>query len=179
MAALVKLAFIRGSGMPPWLAAAYADHVLAECVLVGGARRAARIAVKYWKDKSTLQFIGMKRPEEFLGKSREMVIALRETGGYFESFLWSSNNSVAVDQEFWDAVDHVRSGRPNATPLQLHAYAVWLQVMDFNYGDGTGEPGFLRRQAAGQRQLHRAVSEGTLRWIQPLPGGRGDEADAP
>ncbi|MGZ2408603.1 hypothetical protein [Rhizobium ruizarguesonis] len=74
------------------------------------------IAVKYWKDKSTLQFIGMKRPEEFLGKSREMVIALRETGGYFESFLWSSNNSVAVDQEFWDAVEFVRSGRPNATP---------------------------------------------------------------
>ncbi|MGO7308786.1 ribonucleoside-diphosphate reductase [Rhizobium ruizarguesonis] len=143
MAALVKLAFIRGSGMPPWLAAAYADHILAECVLVGGARRAARIAVKYWKDKSTLQFISMKRPEEFLGKSREMVIALRETGGYFESFLWSSNNSVAVDQEFWDAVEHVRSGRPNATPLQLHAYALWILVMDFNYGDGTGEPGFL------------------------------------
>lgn len=143
MAAITKIAYVRGSGMAPWLAAAYIDHLLAECVLVGGARRAARIAVKYWKDRSVLNFIGMKRPEEFLGLNREQVIALRETGGYFESFLWSSNNSVAVDAEFWDAVDHVRSGKPGATPLQMHAYAVWLQVMDFNYGDGTGEPGFL------------------------------------
>lgn len=143
MAALVKIAHVRGSAMAPWLASAYIDHLLAECVLVGGARRAARIAVKYWKDRSVLEFIGMKRPEEFLGLNREQVVALRETGGYFESFLWSSNNSVAVDKEFWDAVEHVRSGKPGATPLQLHAYAAWVQVMDFNHGDGTGEPGFL------------------------------------
>jgi adenosylcobalamin-dependent ribonucleoside-triphosphate reductase len=143
MSALTALARIRQSGMMPWLAAAYADHLLAECVLVGGARRAARIAVKYWKDRSVLEFIQMKRPEEFLGLNRQQVEALRETGGYFESFLWSSNNSVAVDKEFWDAVEHVRSGRPGATPIQMHAYAVWLQVMDYNYGDGTGEPGFL------------------------------------
>ncbi len=143
MAALVKIAYVRQSGMAPWLAAAYIDHLLAECVLVGGARRAARIAVKYWKDRSVLEFIQMKRPEEFLEKTRDQVIALRETGEYFESFLWSSNNSVAVDREFWDAVEYVRSGRKGATPLQMHAYAVWVQVMDYNYGDGTGEPGFL------------------------------------
>lgn len=163
MAALVKIAFVRGSGMPAWLAAAYIDHLLAECVLVGGARRAARIAVKYWKDKSVLSFIQMKRPTEFLEKSREQVIALRETGGYFESFLWSSNNSVAVDNEFWERVGKVRRLAKTAgeaavakagaaskhvfgveiTELDLHAYAVWVQVMDYNYGDGTGEPGFL------------------------------------
>ena len=161
MAALTAVARVRGSGMAPWLAAAYIDHLLAECVLVGGARRAARIGVKYWKDKTIFDFIQMKRPVEFLGKHRDEVIALRETGQYFESFLWSSNNSVAVDTEFWDRVERVRKIALAAgvekidintsevvfgvkfDELDLHAYTVWTKVMDYQFGDGTGEPGFL------------------------------------
>lgn len=186
MAALTAVARVRGSGMAPWLAAAYIDHLLAECVLVGGARRAARIGVKHWKDATIFDFIEMKRPTEFLGKHRDEVIALRETGGYFESFLWSSNNSVAVDKEFWERVDRYRSRylTPLSTNngsivvgsvyadkieaqqinadkiicgsisinqirvseedhLDFHAYRVWQMVMDCQYGDGTGEPGFL------------------------------------
>jgi ribonucleotide reductase alpha subunit len=47
----------------------------------GGARRSARIAVKYWKDKEIMKFVHLKRdrPE-----------------------LWSSNNSVGITQSFWD-----------------------------------------------------------------------------
>ncbi len=141
MEAIANLARIRGSGMAPWLAAMYADHLLAECVLVGGARRAARIAIKHWKDKTIFEFIAIKRPAEFAGKTRDEVAFMKKTKR-FDSFLWSSNNSVAVDQEFWDHLTAARNG-DFSSPLNFHAWRVWKDVMDFQYGDGTGEPGFL------------------------------------
>jgi len=142
MNAIVKVALVRGSGMEPWLASMWIDHYLAECVLVGGARRAARIAVKHWKDKSIFTYINLKRPAEFEGLSREQVIELRKFGGKFDSFLWSSNNSVAVDREFWERVARARKGDMR-NAVDRHAYRVWRAVMDRQFGDGTGEPGFL------------------------------------
>ena len=139
MAALANLAGLRDLGYEPWEAAMWADHYLAECVLVGGARRAARIAVKYWKDKSIFKFIDIKRPDEFKGKTVDEVIAMRQAAidegdlYRYSSKLWSSNNSVAVDAEFW------RQAKIEGT----HANKVWNAVADANYGDGTGEPGFL------------------------------------
>ena len=82
MEAISKIAAIKGSGMDAWHATLHADHYAAECVLVGGARRAARMATKTWRDKSVFQFISVKK------------------GGV----LWSSNNSVTVDEEFWKLV---------------------------------------------------------------------------
>lgn len=148
MHALSNVAKLKGSSLAPWNLAMLADHYLAECVLVGGARRAARIATKYWKDATIFDFIEVKRPLEFRGKTRDEVEALRAGGGYYESFLWSSNNSVTVDAEFWERVERTRSEIVTPTsgpadPLDLHAYKVWQMVMDCQYGDGTGEPGFL------------------------------------
>lgn len=139
MDAIRNLATLRDSGFAPWKAAMYGDHYLAECVLVGGARRAARIAIKFWKDKSIFEFIDVKRPDEFVGKTHEEVKALRDAayaeGDLFRysSKLWSSNNSVAVDSEFWAEVEIEGS----------HARKVYDAVIAANYGDGTGEPGFL------------------------------------
>lgn len=139
MDALSNLATLREANYEPWEAAMWADHYLAECVLVGGARRAARIAVKYWKDASIFKFIDIKRPDEFKGKSVSEIEKMRadavaEGDLYrYSSKLWSSNNSVAVDQEFWD-----QAGIPDT-----HAHKVWKAVIAANYGDGTGEPGFL------------------------------------
>jgi len=79
MQAISKINMIGGSNMAPWMATMFVDHFLAECVLVGGARRAARMATKYWKDAGIFDFIELKR------------------GGY----LWSSNNSILVDAHFW------------------------------------------------------------------------------
>src|SRR5690606_12353097 len=104
MDAIREIANLRGQDLEPWEAAMIADHYLAACVVVGGARRAARIAVMHWKDRSIFKFIDFKRPVEFIGKSREEVEAMRATGQYFESRYWSSNNSVAVDQEFYDSL---------------------------------------------------------------------------
>lgn len=110
MNAIMKVATIKGAGMSPWKQAIFADHYLAECVLVGGARRSARIATKTWTDPEVFDFINIKR------------------GG----FLWSANNSVAVDEKFWK-----QRGR--------HAQKVLDAILKASYEDGTGEPGFINQ----------------------------------
>ena len=77
--AIQKVTTVKNAGMPPWRQTIFVDHYLSECVLVGGARRAARIATKQWTDPDIFDFIDIKR------------------GG----FLWSANNSVTVDEKFW------------------------------------------------------------------------------
>jgi adenosylcobalamin-dependent ribonucleoside-triphosphate reductase len=80
MNALLKVQSLRGAGMKPWKQALFVDHYLAECVVGGGARRVARMATKYWRDRDVIEFIDVKR------------------GG----FLWSANNSILVDKAFWE-----------------------------------------------------------------------------
>jgi hypothetical protein len=120
MTAIGNVAKLRDAGMSPWRAAMYADHYVAECVLVGGARRAARMATKTWRDKNVLDFVQVKR------------------GG----FLWSSNNSVTVDDEFWQGVKAAQAGEP-VTELQAHAYEVFNALCEAAYYDQTGEPGII------------------------------------
>lgn len=110
MNAIAKLTTIKGSGLSPWKQAIFVDHYLAECVLVGGARRSARIATKTWTDPEIFDFINIKR------------------GG----FLWSANNSVAVDDKFWKQ-------------RGIHAKKVLEAIMKASYDDGTGEPGFINQ----------------------------------
>ena len=131
MTAIMNIARLRDAGMAPWRAAMYTDHYAAECVLVGGARRAARMAAKTWRDRSVLDFIEVKR------------------GG----FLWSSNNSVMIDEEFRAAVRKV-GNCPNAhiddlwsngylTENEWHAYRVFEALSKAAYYDRTGEPGTI------------------------------------
>ena len=126
MTAIRNVAQLRDAGMAPWRSAMYADHYLSECVLVGGARRAARMATKTWRDASALDFIQVKR------------------GG----FLWSSNNSVMVDQDFWDfvecPVDQIEETyKPHLHELAHHAHKVFNALCEAAYHDGTGEPGII------------------------------------
>ena len=150
MDSIKQIAALRGSGMAPWKATMHADHYASECVRVGGARRAARMATKTWRDSSVFEFISVKR------------------GGN----LWSSNNSVTVDELFWGSVKKVdrllrrRSAKskgvtvdtlrghlskervyktdvPNISDLELHAYRVFIAVCEASYHDGTGEPGLI------------------------------------
>lgn len=110
MNAIARLTTIKGAHLSPWKQAMFVDHYLAECVLVGGARRSARIATKVWTDPEIIDFINLKR------------------GG----FLWSANNSVAVDEKFW---------RQRGS----HARKVLDAIMSASYHDGTGEPGFVNQ----------------------------------
>ena len=61
MKAIQKVATVKNAGMDPWKQTIFVDHYLSECVLVGGARRAARIAVKTWTDSGIFDFISIKR----------------------------------------------------------------------------------------------------------------------
>jgi ribonucleoside-triphosphate reductase (formate) len=144
MVAIANMARLRDAGMAPWRSAMYADHYMADCVLVGGARRAARMATKTWRDKSVLDFIGVK----------------------VGNFLWSANNSVTVDNTFWRYVHKVRTAIDKygdkklesiediiddlieacrISDLEGHAYKVFDSVCRHAYYDGTGEPGFINQ----------------------------------
>src|SRR5690606_38083957 len=67
MNALEKIAKIKGAGLSAWRQTLYIDHYLAEPVLVGGARRAARMSTKHWTDFEAIDFIEVKRPIEYDG----------------------------------------------------------------------------------------------------------------
>jgi adenosylcobalamin-dependent ribonucleoside-triphosphate reductase len=111
MRAIAKVASIKGAGMKPWEQALRIDHYLAECVVMGGVRRSARMATKWWKDKDCIDFIDIKR------------------GG----FLFTANNSILVDAEFWEQAKNRTS----------HAWRVLEAACMAAYYDKTGEPGFI------------------------------------
>lgn len=125
MDAIKSLTSLRDANMPAWRAAMYADDYLAQCVLVGGARRAARMATKTWRDHDVIDFIQVKR------------------GG----FLWTSNNSVTVDEEFWKLVNatdaDLKHEKVEVRNLAYHAKGVFEAICHHSYHDQTGEPGLI------------------------------------
>jgi adenosylcobalamin-dependent ribonucleoside-triphosphate reductase len=143
MNAFMKAASIKGSGMDPWKQSIYIDHYFSECVLIGGARRAARMSTKWWKDPTILDFIRIKRPIEFDTMNVEEVAKYRKENPTPYGFLWSSNNSVTVDEEFWKLVEAGKKDPAFSTPLAAHARKVWRAITQCAYGDGTGEPGII------------------------------------
>lgn len=148
MSAVRNIAALRDAGMEPWRSALYADHYCAAVVLVGGARRAARMSTKYWKDAGVLDFIRVKRPMEYDGKTAQEILDMRGAGFWGNSFLWSSNNSVTVDADFWALVresflEDKAGGCVADAELRAHARRVYDAVIEASYADGTGEPGFI------------------------------------
>lgn len=142
MNAFLKSATMKGTGIPKWIQTIYIDHYFAECVLVGGARRAARMSTKTWRDKTVFDFITIKRPIEFTSKDVEEIQEIRKISAP-QGFLWSSNNSITVDQEFWNLLS-VKKGTPEYNnDLTKHARNVYKLAVSASYGDGTGEPGFI------------------------------------
>jgi intein/homing endonuclease len=142
MNAFNKAMTIRGAGLDKWKQSIYIDHYFAECVLVGGARRAARMSTKYWRDRSVLDFIVVKRPIEFDKKSVSEIVDIRKTSKPM-SFLWSSNNSITVDQDFWDYLALQPGDAHYLDEDAVHARRVFDLATAASYGDGTGEPGFI------------------------------------
>lgn len=140
MNAFMRVNSLKGAGMDPWLQAMYIDHYFAECVLVGGVRRSARMAVKHWKDKTIFKFMQVKRPIEFIGKTGIEVESLRLTTQH-RGFLWSANNSVALDKEFWELLNLKRGCKAWKSDIAKHARKVFDTLTECAYYDGTGEPG--------------------------------------
>ncbi len=115
--ALNRITSIKGSGMKPWKQAMFVDDYLAGVVALGGIRRSARMATKYWKDRDVLEFADIKR----------------------EGFLKSANNSILVDAEFWNLV----KDSTNRNHWAVHARRVFAAATEAAYHDQTGEPGFI------------------------------------
>ena len=105
----------RDAAMQPWEQALLVDHYLSVEVQVGGARRAARMATKSWRDPGVLRFIRAK-----------------SQGG-----LWTANHSVMVDREFWARQE---PGAPDDA-LTAQARRVFAEVTACAYING--EPGFI------------------------------------
>jgi hypothetical protein len=103
-----------GEAMCPWEQALRADHILSTEVQVGGARRAARMATKSWRDPGALRFVRLKA----------------------EGGLWTANHSLMVDAEFWARLD-----RRDEEPLTRHARALFEAATACAYHNG--EPGFI------------------------------------
>ncbi|HET9018736.1 MAG TPA: recombinase [Acetobacteraceae bacterium] len=106
----------QGESLQPWEQALLVDHYLSMEVQVGGARRAARMATKSWRDPGVLRFIRAKS----------------------EGGLWTANHSVMVDRGFWE-LQRAESGR--TTGLAAHAGTVFAEVTRCAYING--EPGFI------------------------------------
>ena len=127
MLAIEKIANLREAQMLPWRSTMFVDHYLAECVLVGGARRAARMATKSWRDETIFDFIQLKKGGE----------------------LWSSNNSVTVDAEFWKYITDTSI----ETKIAKHARLVFTELTKAAYYDHTGEPGLINQDKLTQNDL--------------------------
>lgn len=112
MYAFNKIAEVKYLDMANWKKTMFIDHYASECVANGGARRSARIAVKVWTDPDILDFIFIKKENPW---------------------LWSSNNSVGVDQDFWK--DALTEG--------TQANKVFEAIVATSFADGTGEPGLI------------------------------------
>jgi len=147
MQAFINIASFKGSQLPTWEQTMWVDHYLAESVLVGGARRSARMATKSWRDAGVLEFINVKK------------------GG----FLWSSNNSITVDDEFWLLDTKEKND-------------IFEAVCHTSYFDKTGEPGFINQHKLVQndkdltdytdglyaRSSKYIVEEDTLKYLSEL-----------
>ncbi len=151
MNAFHKAATLRGSNLERWRQALYIDHYFAECVLVGGARRSARMSTKSWRDESVLDFITVKRPVEYDGLKMEEIAELRKEYTP-DGFLWSSNNSVTCDEEFWTLVNLKRNEKGFSDALAQHARRVLRVLSQASYGDGTGEPGIINVDKLVQKE---------------------------
>lgn len=57
------------------------DHAIAQCVVAGGVRRSARMAMMHWADPQIEKFINIKK----------------DSGSH-----WTTNISVEVDDDFWE-----------------------------------------------------------------------------
>ena len=111
---------LAGEPLALWEQAMLIDHFLSVEVQVGGARRAARMATKSWRDPGVLRFIRSKS----------------------EGGLWTANNSIMVDRTFWRSLEKTPSA---SDPLVEHAHAVFDEATRCGYING--EPGFINGDA--------------------------------
>lgn len=133
-------------GYQPWEATMRQDHYAAECVLVGGARRAARMATKIWSDPTIFGFIYFKRNTGFWSSNNSVTIdaEFRERCGKVAGLINKHNGGVSgVEQNIVEAQRLWRRGQ--IEDMDMHAWKVLMAIAEASYYDGTGEPGIINQ----------------------------------
>lgn len=108
------------------------DHAIAQCVVAGGVRRSARMAMMHWADPQIEEFIQIKS----------------DTGSH-----WTTNISVEVDSEFWGAVKSADVGAFD--PLSVHAHGVLKAVTEGMVKNG--EPGFWDSSLSNEHEPNPVI----------------------
>ncbi|SUE29569.1 Adenosylcobalamin-dependent ribonucleoside-triphosphate reductase [Nocardia farcinica] len=114
------------------LSAMAIDHAIAKCVVSGGVRRSARMAMMHWDDPQIFDFINCKK--DGLGH-------------------WTTNISVEVDEEFWERV------RETGERFELSRTAKARDVLDAMC-DGmlhNGEPGFWDSSLSNEGEPNEVI----------------------
>ncbi|AGS82734.1 ribonucleotide reductase [Mycobacterium phage AnnaL29] len=112
------------------LSAMEIDHAIASCVVAGGVRRSARMSMMKWSDPQIEEFINIKA-----------------TSGEH----WTTNISVEVDDEFWEAVQGRRSDP---------AVTEWAEFIMEKLSVGAvrnGEPGMWDSSLSNEGEPNRVV----------------------
>ncbi|WP_190822030.1 ribonucleoside-triphosphate reductase, adenosylcobalamin-dependent [Saccharopolyspora pogona] len=97
------------------------DHAIAKCVVSGGNRRSARMAIMHWDDPQIFEFLSCKS----------------DTDKH-----WTTNISVEVDDEFWTALNRVNEvvkNDPN-NAVNVKTYNILVAIAEGMLANG--EPGF-------------------------------------
>lgn len=105
------------------------DHAIAECVVSGGVRRSARMAICKWDDPSIFDFLRSK-----------------EDG----SKHWTTNISVEIDDEFIKALGEEAGGR--ATTAKLVHEAVVKGMLH------NGEPGYWNSTYSNEGEVGEVIA---------------------
>jgi ribonucleoside-triphosphate reductase len=113
------------------------DHAIASCVVAGGVRRSARMAMMHWADPQIHEFINIKQM----------------SGSH-----WTTNISVEVDDEFWSSVEHGPVGWPDGLGItnrydQADAVLTAISTGMVN----NGEPGFWDSSVSNVGEPNRVV----------------------
>ncbi|AIW02945.1 ribonucleotide reductase [Mycobacterium phage Malec] len=105
------------------------DHAIASCVVAGGVRRSARMSMMHWADPQIEEFINCKS----------------ESGEH-----WTTNISVEVDDEFWEAVR-----QPEEYSYSVRAHAVMEALSEGAVRNG--EPGMWDSSLSNVGEPNRVV----------------------
>lgn len=107
------------------------DHAIAQCVVAGGVRRSARMAMMHWADPQITEFVNCKK----------------ESGDH-----WTTNISVEVDDEFWQQV--------NGGPLSTAKAGTLARNVLTTLAEGAvrnGEPGMWDFSVSNQGEPNEVV----------------------
>ncbi len=114
----------------------------------------ARMSTKTWRDLDVLEFITIKRPIEYLNLQWQEIIAYRKAQTVVPfGFLWSSNNSVTVDGEFWELLSIKKNHGDFMAEDAQHARRVFRAITEASYADGTGEPALINVHKLTQNNI--------------------------